>query len=458
MMTSSSSLPRGGVVVFVLPSDRGHFNYAKDVAERLSLSHAIEIWAPASASSYAPSCASFHPLTDAEDVRFDRMTRVNCALWAHGSDPDPQKACDEANKWHAENLQTAYLSEFEEEFEAKGENLSGLQGPRETLIALKERVLRSDVVLCVYDAVHVYQWIGDHAREYGVPTLGLKPSIYLLWRPDDPAGGAFLPDNLGEEVEPKYSETEGLRKNRDKAPHAVCYTAFPPLLPCGEDATPGIVTGPVFPPTESGVPRDQEAAFASSELRAWLEADERPVLLVCFGSMLKGAPILAQVCQKFMRETVDGTKHRTLYVGWNPMDSGGSDEKDVRYERWIPQAAVLAHPRVRAFVSHCGATSVNEAIYHKVPIIALPFFHDQRFLGRKAADIGAATACLMKDTFEPKEGRAAIAEALTSARVRETLSDLSDQIKACRGLERIVQLAERLIEDDFINQLTSRFS
>ena len=78
-----------------------------------------------------------------------------------------------------------------------------------------------------------------------------------------------------------------------------------------------------------------------------------------------------------MRETVDGTKHRTLYVGWNPMDSGGSDEKDVRYERWIPQAAVLAHPRVRAFVSHCGATSVNEAIYHKVPIIALPFFHDQ---------------------------------------------------------------------------------
>ena len=137
----------------------------------------------------------------------------------------------------------------------------------------------------------------------------MKPSIYLLWRPDDPAGGAFLPDNLGEEVEPKYSETEGLRKNRDKAPHAVCYTAFPPLLPCGEDATPGIVTGPVFPPTESGVPRDQEAAFASSELRAWLEADERPVLLVCFGSMLKGAPILAQVCQKVSAPVTPNPRH-----------------------------------------------------------------------------------------------------------------------------------------------------
>ena len=64
----------------------------------------------------------------------------------------------------------------------------------------------------------------------------------------------------------------------------------------------------------------------------------------------------------------------------------------------------------------------------------------------------------MKETFEPKEARAAIAEALTSARVRETLSDLSDQIKACRGLERIVREAESLIEEDFINQLTNKFS
>lgn len=436
------------MVVFVLPSDRGHFNYAKDVAERLSLSHAIEIWAPATASSYAPSCASFHPLTDAEDDRFDRMARVSCALWAHGSNPDAQKACDEANKWHAENLQTAFLSEFEEEFKAKGADfLGGLQGPRETLIALKERVLRSDVVLCVYDASHIYQWMGDHAREFGVPSLGLKPSTFFLWRPNDPSRSMPPPDNLGKDVEPEYEETEGLRTNRDKVPHNVCYTAFPPLLPCGEDAVPGIVTGPIFPPTDSGVPQEQEAAFASSELRAWLEADERPVLLICFGSMLKGAPVLAEICQKIMQETVDRTKHRTLYVGWNPMEFGGSDEKDVRYEQWIPQTAVLAHPRVKAFVSHCGATSVNEAIYHKVPIIALPFFHDQRFLGQKAVEIGAATACLMKDSFEPKEARAAIAEALTSNRVRETLSDLSDQIKACRGLERIVREAERLIEE-----------
>jgi hypothetical protein len=38
---------------------------------------------------------------------------------------------------------------------------------------------------------------------------------------------------------------------------------------------------------------------------------------------------------------------------------------------------VLGHPHTKAFVSHCGMHSVNEAAFHGVPLVALPFQMEQ---------------------------------------------------------------------------------
>jgi len=65
----------------------------------------------------------------------------------------------------------------------------------------------------------------------------------------------------------------------------------------------------------------------------------------------------------------------------------------------------------------------------------------------KVVEMGAATACLMKDDFEPAEAKAAIEEALTSAKVKDNLRGLSEEIKACRGLQKVCDEAERLIAE-----------
>ena len=36
-----------------------------------------------------------------------------------------------------------------------------------------------------------------------------------------------------------------------------------------------------------------------------------------------------------------------------------------------------AHPNVKVFISHCGLLSVQEAIYHRTPLVGLPTFGDQ---------------------------------------------------------------------------------
>jgi len=39
----------------------------------------------------------------------------------------------------------------------------------------------------------------------------------------------------------------------------------------------------------------------------------------------------------------------------------------------------VAHPRIRAFLSHCGMLSVNEVAYYGVPVLAAPGFVDQDY-------------------------------------------------------------------------------
>ena len=43
----------------------------------------------------------------------------------------------------------------------------------------------------------------------------------------------------------------------------------------------------------------------------------------------------------------------------------------------IPQNDLLAHPKLKLFISNCGAVALIEAVYNKVPVIAFPLVRDQ---------------------------------------------------------------------------------
>jgi len=45
--------------------------------------------------------------------------------------------------------------------------------------------------------------------------------------------------------------------------------------------------------------------------------------------------------------------------------------------RWLPQASLLAHPKTRLFISHCGLNAVFEAAHYGVPVLATPLSADQ---------------------------------------------------------------------------------
>lgn len=75
-------------------------------------------------------------------------------------------------------------------------------------------------------------------------------------------------------------------------------------------------------------------------------------------------------------------------VLWKDAGDVAIQPSNIKFVKWVPQQAVLAHPKVMAYVMQGGLQSLQEAVHHSVPVIAMPFFGDQLFNARKILDAG----------------------------------------------------------------------
>lgn len=79
-------------------------------------------------------------------------------------------------------------------------------------------------------------------------------------------------------------------------------------------------------------------------------------------------------------------------------------------EPWIHTPAVLAHPSVIAFVSHCGSNGLGEAIATGRPVIGLPLFGDQPANCHAAERTIGMARVFSLSTVTPGELRAVVKE------------------------------------------------
>ncbi|TRY82310.1 hypothetical protein DNTS_009394 [Danionella cerebrum] len=109
------------------------------------------------------------------------------------------------------------------------------------------------------------------------------------------------------------------------------------------------------------------------ELEKFVESSgEHGVIVMSLGTLFSHLPdeISEEIAAAFSR-----LPQRVIWrhTGPRPLTTG---DRTLLVD-WIPQNDLLGHPQTKLFITHGGTNSIQEAIYHGVPILGLPIVFDQ---------------------------------------------------------------------------------
>jgi MGT family glycosyltransferase len=115
---------------------------------------------------------------------------------------------------------------------------------------------------------------------------------------------------------------------------------------------------------------------------------------------------------------------------------------NVRVVNWIDSPrAVLAHPNVRVFVSHCGINSVYESMVAGTPVVGIPMLSDQRDMAVRVADAGVGL-WMDKTAFTAPQLREAIDRVRRDPGFRERIAPIQRACAEAGGIGRAADIIE----------------
>ncbi|KAI6669518.1 hypothetical protein NL676_004403 [Syzygium grande] len=167
--------------------------------------------------------------------------------------------------------------------------------------------------------------------------------------------------------------------------------------------------GPVLLPAKSrrSTTPSRLGGASPEQCIAWLDTKPpRSVLYVSFGSMNTiTAPHMMELATALESSGCDFIWVVRPPVGHDvnaKFDAGAwlpegferrTAGRGLLVERWAPQAEILAHGAVAAFLTHCGWNSVLEALSNGVPLLGWPMAAEQ-FFNARLLEGGGVGACV----------------------------------------------------------------
>ncbi|XP_016949710.2 UDP-glycosyltransferase UGT5-like [Drosophila biarmipes] len=124
-----------------------------------------------------------------------------------------------------------------------------------------------------------------------------------------------------------------------------------------------------------GMHINQEPRTLPKDLEDFIQGSgEHGVIYFSLGTNVRSKN-LAEDRRKILIETLATLPQRIL---WKFEDEDLPDKPpNVLISKWFPQEDILAHPKVKLFITHGGMQSTIESVYHGKPMLGLPFFYDQ---------------------------------------------------------------------------------
>ncbi|CAE8585016.1 unnamed protein product, partial [Polarella glacialis] len=175
-----------------------------------------------------------------------------------------------------------------------------------------------------------------------------------------------------------------------------------------------------------------------SEVETWLKTVPKgsPVVYVSFGSVA----YLARERVQAMVATLTSAQYHVLWALPKSQQEGlpASMPSSILVHHWIPTPRALAHPKVVAFISHCGGNSVSESMAMGVPIIGYPQFSDQPAVCQRVADAGAGVVGAKGGWVQAKD----VLEVVTDPAYTKRAQSIARLFKGFGGVSKAADLLE----------------
>lgn len=157
------------------------------------------------------------------------------------------------------------------------------------------------------------------------------------------------------------------------------------------------------------------------EIQEFLENSTQDAIYFSMGSNIKSKDFPPETL-KIFNEVFAELPYKILWKFEHPQLPGKPE--NVLISPWFPQGDILAHKKIKLFISHGGLLSTFESVYHAKPILGLPVFFDQQMNTNKAVQKGFALK-LDFAKFNKEQLKTSILELLNNPRYSKRAQEIS---------------------------------
>ncbi|XP_055619397.1 UDP-glycosyltransferase UGT5-like [Toxorhynchites rutilus septentrionalis] len=160
-----------------------------------------------------------------------------------------------------------------------------------------------------------------------------------------------------------------------------------------------------YPPNmvEVGGIQLEETKPLPEDLQKFLDEAPDGVIYFCMGSNIKSVHFPKEKRDAFIK-TFAKLKERVL---WKFEDETIPNlPPNLKIKSWMPQKDILAHPKVKLFITHGGLLGTTEALFFGKPMVGIPIYGDQMMNIRRAVRTGYGVLLEYHDITETTVHRA----------------------------------------------------
>jgi glucuronosyltransferase len=140
-------------------------------------------------------------------------------------------------------------------------------------------------------------------------------------------------------------------------------------------------------------------SLPAGELKTFLDNSKNGVIYMSLGSNVQSKDLSPEILQTFLK--VFGSL--SFDVLWKfEADNLPDKPSNVMISKWLPQSDLLAHPKIKLFITQGGQQSMEEAIDRTIPMIDIPFLADQDSNAKRLVERGVGYHLELHSLTEPK--------------------------------------------------------